>query len=496
MEIGLVKIGEKRLLMRRYRRKRPSRTLGQIFSLVQLALSFLFIILLIFGGMTPTKYIGGFIVVAVLLFCFTFSFQFFKQRKINLIGMYLSLFLMLIISIGIFMYMKADHALSEVSDAACKVDNMIVVVREDDPAQELEDAADYRFGRQTSMDQENTGRMIENIEKALGQESLYLADYDTVQNEAQALLDEEIDAAIYNEAYTPIIEEFIEDYPSKVRILYRYEILTEIKQEAERIKDVEEPFNVYISGIDVSGSITANSRSDVNIIMTVNPNTKRILLTTTPRDYYVSIPGISGGQRDKLTHAGIYGVDFSMKTLEALYGINLSYYVRVNFTSMLMIVDSLGGIDVNSEYSFVTEHGGYRIEKGINHMDGATALGFSRERYSFSDGDNQRGKNQEAVIKAIVEKAASPAILTGANQILASVGDYVQTNMTRDEMAKLINMQLSDGAVWEIQSQAVTGAGDQQACFSSGSQLLYVMQPDMESVSAAAGRIKNVLEGN
>ena len=274
-------------------------------------------------------------------------------------------------------------------------------------------------------------------------------------------------------------------------MLYQYGIKTEIVQEEE--KNVEEPFNVYISGIDVSGAISTTSRSDVNIIMTVNPNTHKILLTSTPRDYYVTIPGISGEQRDKLTHAGIYGVDKSMETLENLYGIDLSYYARVNFTSLMTIVDALGGVDVNSEYEFTA--GGYQFNKGVNHLDGKAALAFSRERYSFQDGDNQRGRNQEAVLTAILNKAMSPAILLNASSIISSVSDSVETNMTSDDIAKFINMQLSEGTSWQIESTAAVGTGDTQACFSSGSQPLYVMWPDEATVATISQKMQQILGG-
>jgi len=241
----------------------------------------------------------------------------------------------------------------------------------------------------------------------------------------------------------------------------------------------------------VSMYLDRSQRSDVNIIMTVNPNTKQILLTTTPRDYYVTIPGVSGDARDKLTHAGIYGVDASMATLENLYGIDISYYARVNFTSLETIVDALGGVDVNSEVEF--EAGGYSFHKGVNHMNGAQALAFSRERHSFAEGDNQRGKDQEAVLTAIIQKATSPAIIKSANEILATVSDCVETNMTSDEMAKFINMQLNDGASWNIESQVASGRGDTQACYSSGSQLLYVMWPDEAVVANVSDKMQKVL---
>ncbi|QEK18916.1 Putative transcriptional regulator YwtF [[Clostridium] hylemonae DSM 15053] len=188
------------------------------------------------------------------------------------------------------------------------------------------------------MDQENNGKMIEDVQKVIGRD-MKLEEYDTLQEEAEALLKGRIDAAIYNEAFAGILDDAIEDYSSEIRILYQYGIDTPVEADEA---DIETPFNIYISGIDVSGPITTNSRSDVNIIMTVNPSTKKILLTTTPRDYYVPIPDISGEQRDKLTHAGIYGVDVSMNTLERIYGIDISYYARVNFTSLITIVDALG----------------------------------------------------------------------------------------------------------------------------------------------------------
>ena len=330
--------------------------------------------------------------------------------------------------------------------------------------------------------------MLEDVTKVLGQEP-DLKEYANVQELAQGLLDGEIGAAIYNEAFNGIIEDTIPEYIDQIKILYQYGIETEIVQEEQAT--VTEPFNIYISGIDVSGPITTNSRSDVNIIMTVNPNTYEILLTTTPRDYYVTIPEISGDQRDKLTHAGIYGVDRSMATLENLYGIDITYYARVNFTSLIEIVDALGGVDVESEYAF--EAGGYSFQQGTNHLNGEQALAFSRERYSFSGGDNQRGKNQEAVLTGILQKAMSPAILANASELITSVSDSVETNMTRTEMAQFINKQLAEGGSWTIESLAATGTGDNQACYSSGSQLLYVMWPDETAVSKISARMQQVL---
>ena len=462
---------------------------GKLITLIQLILAVGLIAVIWNSGLVPTKYLVAIIVVLLILFGVTFGLQYVKN-KVYIVGIVLSIILSILQAIGIVYMLKADKLMADVGGANYKTDNMIVVVKKDNPASNLMHASMYRFGTQTAVDQENTQTMLDNINKALGRE-VKVEQYGTVQELANALLEGRVDAAVYNQALDGLITDSIEEYSDKVRVLYHYGIETELEQETA---DVGEPFNVYISGIDVDGPIATNSRSDVNIIMTVNPNTKKILLTTTPRDYYVQIPDISGEQRDKLTHAGIYGVDASMRTLEQLYGIDISYYARVNFSSLIKIVDTLGGVDVDSDFDFDAQ--GYHFQKGRNHLDGKQALAFSRERYSFEDGDNQRGKDQEKVLTAILNKAMSPAILSNASALIADVSDSVQTNMTQEEMAKFIKMQLNDGASWTIESQAASGNGDTQACYSSGDQPLYVMWPDETVVQSISAKMNEILNGN
>lgn len=469
--------------------KKTRHMAGKLITLIQLILTVGLIAVIWNSGLVPTKYLVAIIVVLLILFGVTFGLQYVKN-KVYIVGIVLSIILSIFQVIGIVYMLKADKLMADVGGANYKTDNMIVVVKKDNPASNLMDASMYRFGTQTAVDQENTQIMVDNINTSLGRE-VKIEQYGTVQELANALLEGRVDAAIYNQALDGLITDAIEDYSEQVRVLYQYGIETEIEQENV---DVEEPFNVYISGIDVSGPVATNSRSDVNIIMTVNPNTKKILLTTTPRDYYVQIPDISGEQRDKLTHAGIYGVDASMRTLEQLYGIDISYYARVNFSSLVKIVDTLGGVDVDSDFEFDAQ--GYHFQKGMNHLDGDQALAFSRERYSFEDGDNQRGKDQQKVLTAILNKAMSPAILSNASALIADVSDSVQTNMTQEEMAKFIKMQLNDGASWTIESQAASGNGDTQACYSSGDQPLYVMWPDEAVVQSISAKMNEILNGN
>ena len=461
--------------------------IGKFIILLQFLMSAWLLISLWSGGMIPLKFLAIIAGIAFVMLVASYVMQSSDSAGTNLLGMILSVLFMALSAKGATIFMSANSMLANVGGATYKIDNMLVVVRKDDPAGSLMEAKDYIFGRQVSSDQENTEKMLSEIRSRVGQE-ISVLQYDTVQDEAAALLRGEIGAAVYNEAFTGVLEESIEAYSEQVRVLDHFEIRTKVDTAG---RSVDRPFSVYISGIDVSGPITTTSRSDVNIIMNVNPDTKKILLTTTPRDYYVTIPEVSGGQRDKLTHAGIYGVDRSIATLENLYGVELSYYAKVNFTSLVKIVDALGGVDVESEYAFSA--GGYSFSKGVNHLDGDEALAFSRERHSFSDGDNQRGKNQEAVLAAIIKKASSPAVLASANQILGSISKSVETNMTQDEMAQLINMQLSDGGDWDVESQAASGTGDTQTCFSSGSQPLYVMWPDDAVVGELSEKMRAVL---
>lgn len=277
-----------------------------------------------------------------------------------------------------------------------------------------------------------------------------------------------------------------------------------IGEESGKYEDVHaknvtgESFHVYISGIDVYGDIKKESRSDVNLIATVNPKTHKILLTTTPRDYYVPIPGVSGKQKDKLTHAGIYGIDTSIATLEELYDIDIPFYVRVNFTSVEEIVDVMGGVDVESKLAFTTgkESGAIvEVKEGKNHFTGKEALAFVRERKALADGDNQRGKNQQALLTGLIRSAMSPKLLLHANGMINSVAGNADTNMSEKQMKSLIRMQLDTLDGWEIDSVAATGnSSGKKMCYSYKGAPLYVTVPDESSVEEIKGKMQSVCQ--
>ncbi|MCI8708423.1 MAG: LCP family protein [Dorea sp.] len=260
----------------------------------------------------------------------------------------------------------------------------------------------------------------------------------------------------------------------------------------------EQPFNVYISGIDVYGDIDQESRSDVNLIATINPKENKILLTTTPRDYYVPIPGVSGGERDKLTHAGNYGVGTSMETLEELYNTEIPFYVRVNFTSVEEIVDVMGGVDVESELAFQTGKEAGEIvdvKEGKNHFNGKQALAFVRERKALAAGDNQRGKNQQALLAALIKKCMSPMILRYANGMINSVAGNAETNLSENQIKSLIQMQIGGMKGWEIESVAASGDDSgKKYCYSYRGGPLYVTVPDEGSVEEIKNKMEKLME--
>ena len=267
----------------------------------------------------------------------------------------------------------------------------------------------------------------------------------------------------------------------------------------EANKITKEPFVVYLSGVDNRGELTEKARSDVNILAVVNPSTKRVALINTPRDYYVDLAGTNS--KDKLTHAGLYGVETSMATLGNLYGVNVDQYLRINFAGFISIIDAVGGVDVYSDQAFtsVGSPGYYdptTFVEGWNHLDGKSALAFARERHAFASGDIQRGINQMKVIDAMLNKIKSPALLMGFSKIMDAAADCFVTSFSQDQISALVRMQLSDFAEWDIESYTVTGTSSSSTkCYSAKGQKLYVMKPDDASVSKAREMIASVLGG-
>lgn len=344
----------------------------------------------------------------------------------------------------------------------------------------------------TDTDNDNIQKLIADIktsqskELTVEQSTSYLAAY-------KSLVSGEAKAIVLNSVFENIIESEYPDYASKIRKIYTKNITKEVA--APKVSK-NKSFNVYVSGIDTYGPISSVSRSDVNILMTVNQDSKKILLTTTPRDSYVPIADGGNNQKDKLTHAGIYGVDSSIHTLENLYGVDINYYVRLNFTSFLKLIDLLGGVDVYNDQEFTSRHGKFHFPVGNVHLDSEQALGFVRERYSLADGDRDRGRNQQKVIVAIIQKLTSTEALKNYSDIIQGLQDSLQTNMPIETMIDLINTQLESGGSYKVNSQDLKGAGRMGLpSYAMPDSNLYMMEIDDSSLATAKSAIQDVMEG-
>ncbi len=456
-------------------------------------------------NMLPARYeaaVFAVLAAAIVLTAFLLVKKF-KSIVPNIIGIVLAIVICIGSIFGASVLGDVTDAIDTVTDTATKIDAMVgVYVLTDDPAQSIEDAADYSFGIMTEYDSENTSYAVQYIETTLGQE-LATSDYADVTAVMDALLNTEAQAIIVNEAYVSAMEETEEyaDFEDKARLLYEIPVESEVENDEEEdetenaaVGDItKDAFIIYISGSDTRSAILDTSRSDVNILMVVNPTTKQILLLNTPRDYYVANPA-GGGAMDKLTHCGIYGVDTSMEALENLYGTSINYYAQINFTGFETLIDALGGVTVNASEDFTT--GTYSFTAGANEVDGAAALAFARERYAFASGDNQRGKNQMEVIRAVIEKATSgTAVLSNYSEILASLENMFVTNVSSDEISSIVKMQLSDMASWNVKSYAVTGTGGKEKTYSMPNLYAYVMYQDADMVANASDLIDKVLAG-
>lgn len=377
-----------------------------------------------------------------------------------------------------------------------------VYVLADDPAANITDAKDYQFGYSMAYDSAHVTETISSIDEAIGKAPT-VQEYENVFDMVSALLNGETKAIILNEAYASLLDDVDEfdGFSNKTKIIFEKSfaaepVVTEVKEEKPKREVSEGAFVIYLSGSDTRNAyLSSHTRSDVNIIAAVNPETKEIVLINTPRDAYVPI-SVGGGAYDKLTHCGVYGINCSRDTLAALYGIDIDYTAQINFTGMETLIDTIGGITVNSDVSFTTFDGTW-VAFGENYFNGAQALSFARERKSLAGGDNDRGRNQMKVLTAVIKKMTSAStLMENYSGILGSLGGMFTTDMSYDDISTLVKSQLSDGGSWNINSYAVGGmGGSSNACYAMPGWNLYVTYLNDEAVARASSLINKVLEG-
>ena len=476
--------------------RKQKRTGNRSWGMVNVGLTILYAILALVLLFTMFNYnflsfrFLNIIITIGLLVVLAISIFLQKTKKSPLVTTVVLVIFSLVSLVGIFGFKQMIDITNRMNQTAAfsEVEMSIVVPKESD----IKDVSQLTSVQApTKVDKNN----IEILMSALKKDKKVDVKVDDVASYQEAydnLKSGKSTAMVLSGSYASLLESVDSNFASNLKIIYTYKIKKKNSNSANQVDS--RVFNIYISGIDTYGPISTVSRSDVNIIMTVNMNTHKILLTTTPRDAYVKIPGGGADQYDKLTHAGIYGVETSEQTLEDLYGIKLDYYARINFTSFLKLIDQLGGVTVHNDQAFTQEKFDFPV--GDIQMNSEQALGFVRERYSLDGGDNDRGKNQEKVISAIVNKLASLKSVSNFTSIVNNLQDSVQTNMSLNTINALANTQLESGSKFTVTSQAVIGTGStgQLISYAMPNSSLYMMKLDNSSVESASQAIKNLME--
>lgn len=416
----------------------------------------------------------------------------------------------LVCGIGVNASNKLSQTIDTVTERKPATTTLAVYVRKNDRAKTLDDVSDYDFGVSTAFDTENTEAAIKQLH-AYYEKDVETTDYNTVQEMVDGLFEKEVDAILLNTAYVPILEETdgYESFSNDTRVLYDFSVeMVKQPESADQVAGqgtgsnlrpvadiTSDPFIIYLSGSDTRSATLVPGNSDVNILVVVNPQSKNILLLNTPRDYYIPNPA-GRGALDKLTHCGVYGISCSIDALSALYDEPISYYAQINFKGFEMLIDSIGGVTVDSDYDFTTRNGKFHITKGPNNLNGAQALGFVRERYSFNTGDNQRGINQMKVLSAVIDQLSTGKVIRHYSTVLNGLRGMFLTNISSKEISDLVKMQLDDRADWNVQSFAVTGNTGMEYTFSIPHSRASVMYQDTQLVAKATQLVDRVISGD
>lgn len=468
----------------------------KILAFIFLIMTSIFFIYVVKLNMLPNPYllaIGIALgVITILCIC-----GLVKRYKSNFLRVFVSIFVVILCTLYIFGINYMNATMSFVDTMTSTTDNeeteeYYVVVNKDGKYSEITDLAEKNIHMFPAG--ENYTDIKENV---LGKSKVYFKEDDSLLQMAQDLLDGKSYAILVSKSQYDMVSEDNVDFSGNTKIIYTIKHSIKSGDKVENSTNGNYSiskgiFNIYISGIDTSGAISNVARSDANIVVTVNTNTHEILLTSIPRDYYVTLH--SKHSKDKLTHSGVYGIKETVTTVEDLLDIDINYYVRVNFSTLIKIIDTLGGVDVYSEYAFSSYN--YSFKKGINHLNGSKALEFSRERHAFASGDRQRIKNQQAVIEAIMSKVlSSKTLLTKYTSLLKSLSSSFQTNISNDEISSLVKGQISNMNGWTINNTSLDGTGASMGTYTYGSQNLYVMIPNITTVTNAKTMINDVLKG-
>lgn len=483
------------------------RIISIVFSIILVVCTLYLLIQLVTLNVLPSKFL--FIAVAILFLIDTIIvilINFYSKKVVSkIILIVVTIVLSLGMGFGGYYLQKTNTMFSNITNVTSTSKNTVsVIVKESSDMQDLRDITDKKVGTLRLIGLVGTETCLEDIEsKDIKIEQM---NYDSISNLMSAFYSGEVDVVILNESYRSNVED-IEEYKNfsdNTRVIYQTTFETEDTNVANSVSDItEHPFNVLITGSDSRVGIEENARSDVNMVVTVNPTTNTILLTSIPRDYYVTTvcdaaDGCQNGAMDKITHTGMTGINTTKRTVENLLGIEINYTVKVGFDTVTELVDALGGVDVYVEPGYALNgflgDKNMSVTEGWNHLNGKQALVYSRERYAYTEGDRQRTKNQQQVVMGIIDKMTSSSVLANYADLMDALGDTFQTTMSASEIQALIQYQMDKMPSWTVEQYMVDGTGDTLMCAELG-QAAYVMVPDQTTVELAKRKIAAVMDG-
>lgn len=489
------------------KQNKVGKVFGVIFSIVMIAATMYLLFNIIKLNVLPTKLLFLMTIVFVLLDLIFILLLCFATKGVvsKIICIIFALAISLGSCLGGYYMSKTGGLLSSMTNVAKHSKNTIsVVVKESSDMKKKSDLAGRSVGTLANINTTGSKKILKELTNS--GISMEQKEFGSMTEMLESFYNGEVDSIVISESSrTQITDmEAYANFDNNTRVVYQTSYKVQNTDKAKAVSNITNtPFNVLISGSDTRGGFDENGRSDVIMVATVNPKTGTILLTSIPRDFYVTIAcdagdGCQQGALDKITHTGIHGTNTTKRTVEQLLGIEINYTFKVGFDTVTDIVDAVDGIDVNVEPGYECNNflhaPGLSVHAGVNHLNGEQALGYARERYAYSEGDRQRTKNQQQVLMGIVDKVTSPAIVTNYAQIMDSMANTFSTTMSNDEISSLIKYQLNSNPKWKMEQYMVNGTGDTLMCAELG-DAAYVMVPDQSTVTTAKNKINAVLAG-
>lgn len=468
---------------------------GYLFMIIFIVLSGVLIFQVFKFNILPTKYIAVLVAILLLLIGALGYVQLAKRMSNmnKILGQVMTLILCVLLGFGNYYFHVADATFDNLTDNK-SVNTVSVIVLNESKASSITDLKTGTFGRSEAGTQTVMTKALADITDEVGK-TISPEAYDSTEELGNDLLSGKIDAIVLDESMRSFFTDIFDNFDKTTKVIWTNDYEKEAEVNTKNVAVTSQAFNLYITGMDTYGPVETEGRSDVNLVLTVNPTTHEILMTSIPRDYYIP-QTCQNNQADKLTHTGVWGVSCTLSSVENYFDIDLNYYARVNFTGIWDIIDAIGGVDIDNPYEFTGEAGNFHFEKGKIHLSGEQALCYARERKSFLADDSVRIKNQERVLEGIIQKAISPAILMRYTSIMDAVGNALQTNMTKDEMNALVRMQIDTMPGWKIHKIAVTGEDQENVYSPANGAPAWVMMPYEQSVKDAVNIIKQLEAGN